>query len=59
MFLDHDKFPWFRKAPVEHIFNVIEEGEGHFHWPNLDVDLDVDRIKHPEKYPLIADDPRP
>ena len=23
-------------------------------WPELDVDLDLDRIAHPEKYPLIA-----
>ncbi len=57
-FLEHDKFPWFRRSPVGKIFNVIEEGEGHFYWPDLDVDLDVERIRHPEKYPLIADDNR-
>ena len=54
LYIDHDKFPWFRHATIDQVFNVVEEGDGHFYWPDLDVDLDVDRIKHPEKYPLIA-----
>jgi hypothetical protein len=24
------------------------------HWPDLDVDLHVDSIEHPERYPLVA-----
>jgi hypothetical protein len=24
------------------------------HWPELDVDLDLERIEHPEKFPLVA-----
>jgi len=58
LFLDHDHFPWFRRATVDQIFNVTEESEGHFYWPDLDVDLDVDRINHPEKYPLVAKESR-
>jgi hypothetical protein len=54
LFLDHDLFPWFRRAVVDQIFNVVEQGEGHFYWPDLDVDLDVDCIRHPERYPLVA-----
>ena len=57
LFLDHDLFPWFRHAPVEKIFDVVEESDGHFYWPELDVDLDVDRIRHPDRYPLIARTP--
>jgi hypothetical protein len=53
-FLDHDLFPWFKKASVEKIFNVREEVPGHFYWPDLDVDLDIERIEHPERYPLVA-----
>ena len=26
----------------------------HFYWPELDVDLDMERIQHPVKFPLIA-----
>ncbi len=54
LYLDHDLFPWFRQASVAQVFNVIEERDGHFHWPDLDVDLDIDRIQHPERYPLVA-----
>jgi hypothetical protein len=24
----------------------------HLHWPDLDVDLEVDALEHPERYPL-------
>ena len=54
LFLAYDDFPWFKDAPVAKIFNVDELSPGHFHWPDLDVDLDVDRIEHPERYPLKA-----
>jgi hypothetical protein len=26
----------------------------HLYWPDLDVDLDLERIEHPEKFPLVA-----
>jgi hypothetical protein len=26
----------------------------HLHWPDLDVDLSVNSIEHPERYPLKA-----
>ena len=53
-FLDFDQFPWFRSATVEQLFRVeLHHGE-HLYWPDLDVDLDLDRVQHPEKYPLVA-----
>lgn len=55
-FLDHERFPWFRSAAVKDVFVVEEVAKGHFHWPDLDVDLDIDRIENPEKYPLVATD---
>lgn len=53
-YLDFDHFPWFRDAPVRQIFDVQEVSPQHFYWPQLDIDLDVDRIEHPERYPLRA-----
>ena len=53
-FLDFDHFPWFRKATLDQLFDVVLLHEAHLHWPGLDVDLDLDRIEHPEKYPLVA-----
>jgi len=53
-FLDFEQFPWFRKATLSQLFAVeLHHGE-HLFWPELDVDLDLDRIVYPEKYPLIA-----
>jgi len=26
----------------------------HLHWPDLDVDLSVESIEHPERYPLTS-----
>ncbi|MFN3410340.1 MAG: DUF2442 domain-containing protein [Limisphaerales bacterium] len=54
-FLGHDDFPWFRKATLEQLFNVELSHGDHLYWPDLDVDLDLDRIVHPEKYPLVAE----
>jgi hypothetical protein len=53
-FLDFDQFPWFRRATLEQLFAVQLFHEDHLHWPELDVDLDLDRIEHPENYPLVA-----
>jgi hypothetical protein len=36
------------------VFNVEELAAGHLHWPDLDVDLDLERIEHPERFPLVA-----
>jgi len=53
-FLDYDHFPWFRDATVSQISNVQADFGRIFRWPDLDVDLDVDRISKPDDYPLVA-----
>ena len=53
-FLTHDKFPWFKKATVEQINNVELLHGQHLHWPDLDVDLELDSMRHPDNYPLTA-----
>lgn len=52
LFLPYEEFPWFRGAPPEVIYNVQESVVGHYFWPDLDVDLGLDTIRHPERYPL-------
>ena len=54
LFLSHGDFPWFRNAPVAGILNVEQPSPGHFHWPDLDVDLGIEAMEHPERYPLEA-----
>jgi hypothetical protein len=51
-FLSYDDFPWFKDAPLGKILNIEEPSPGHFYWPDLDVDLGMDTIEHPERYPL-------
>src|ERR1051325_10452752 len=53
-FLDYDHFPWFRQATLAQLFRAELLHEEHLYWPDLDVDLDLDRIHYPENYPLIA-----
>lgn len=53
-FLSFENFPWFRNASVSAIHNVELLNPRHLHWPDLDVDLAVESIEHPERFPLIA-----
>lgn len=54
LFLAYDDFPWFKKAPIGMIMNVELAAPGHFHWPDLDIDVDIESIEHPDKFPLKA-----
>ena len=54
LFLAFDDFPWFRDAPFGAILNVERPQPHHLYWPQLDVDVSVDSIEHPERYPLRA-----
>jgi anaerobic selenocysteine-containing dehydrogenase len=42
--------PWFNKVTVSAVFNMEVKGRDGFCWPDLDVDLTIDGIKHPDKY---------
>jgi hypothetical protein len=53
-FIGFDHFPWFRNATLSQLFAVELHHAEHLYWPELDVDLHLDRIVSPEKYPLIA-----
>ena len=52
-FLDFKNFPWFREAPIGQVFEVELLHECHLYWPALDIDLDLDRIRSPERFPLV------
>ena len=53
LFVPFDDFPWFRDAPVKRLVNVEQPHAGHLHWPDLDIDLAVESIRHPERFPLV------
>lgn len=53
-FLPYGSFPWFKQARIKEILNVETPADNHFYWPDLDVDLDLDSILNPGKYPLVS-----
>ena len=53
-FLSYKDFPWFKDAKIDQLLTVKEVSIGHFYWPDLDVDLSIEIIEHPENYPLKA-----
>lgn len=54
LFLPFAEFPWFRDAAVGKILHVELPSDNHFYWPELDVDLAVESIRHPEHFPLVS-----
>ena len=54
LFVPFKEFPWFRDASVREIANVQVPSPHHLYWPDLDIDLAVESIEHPEKYPLVS-----
>ncbi len=54
LFAPFAEFPWFKDAPVAKLTNVERPQPHHLSWPDLDVDLAVDSIRHPEQFPLIS-----
>jgi hypothetical protein len=53
-FLPFEQFPWFKDKTINDITKVESFGEGHLYWKNLDIDLSVEMIEHPERFPLQA-----
>ena len=51
LFMSYEDFPWFKDQPVKVIYNVEEPSEGHFYWPDIDVDLSISIIENPSHYP--------
>ena len=54
LFVDFERFPWFREASIGGIFDVVRPTSTHLRWPELDIDLEVESLEHPERYPLVS-----
>ena len=54
LFLPLSEFPWFRDVSVGKILHVELPSSNHLYWPELDVDLAVESIRSPEKFPLVS-----
>ena len=54
LFVPFEQFPWFKDVPVGKILKVELPGPDHLYWRELDVDLAVESIRHPEQFPLVS-----
>jgi hypothetical protein len=52
-FLPYEDYPWFKDARISEIHDVEIRHGFHLHWPKLDVDLSLESLENPEKFPLI------
>ena len=51
-FLGYNEYPYFKDQTLRSIQNIQLLLDYHLYWPELDVDLEIDNLEHPEKYPL-------
>ncbi len=53
-FLPFKQFPWFREVAIGALCNVELPHPRHLYWPDLDIDLAVESIDHPNRFPLLS-----
>ena len=51
-FLSYKDYSYFKDQTLSSIQNVQLLHGYHLYWPELDVDLEIDNLENPEKYPL-------
>lgn len=54
LFVPFAEFPWFRDASIGDLVTVEWPSAQHLYWPALDVDLSVESIRAPERFPLVS-----
>lgn len=52
-FVSYNRMPWLKDARISDVLNVRMSGRSAIEWETLGVDLEIDSLKHPERYPLI------
>lgn len=51
-FLKYEDYPYFKNQTISSIQTVKLLHGFHLYWPDLDLDLEIDNLDNPEKYPL-------
>ncbi len=55
-FVPFEDYPRFKQAKLSEIFNMQRLSPDQFHWPDLNIDIELDALKAPEKYPPVWKD---
>lgn len=53
-FVPFQDYPVLEQATIKQLNRFTEVVPGHFHWPDLDCDIELDALKHPEQFPLAS-----
>jgi hypothetical protein len=48
------EFPWFDGVAPAELRNVELLHGDHLYWPDLDIDLSLECIEHPARFPLVS-----
>ncbi len=51
-FVSFTEYPAFTEATLAQIHNVQTLGAGQLYWPDLDIDLEIEALENPERFPL-------
>ncbi len=51
-FLSYEDYPYFKEQTIKSIQKIQLLHGYHLYWPDLDVDLELDNLENPGKYPL-------
>lgn len=52
-FINYKEYPFFTNASIRQIADVEKDSFGNLHWPELDIDIELEALENPEEYPLI------
>lgn len=52
--LSFSDFPWFQRATAIELADVQWPSSDHLYWPQLDIDLSLESIREPERFPLVS-----
>lgn len=51
--LPFSQYPWFKGAKVSEVLNLKLLHGNHLYWPDLDVDLGLEVLERPDRFPLM------
>ena len=51
-FISFKEYPELRKHTIDEISNFYFDRQNNIHWEELDIDIELDSLKDPKRYPL-------
>ena len=51
-YIPFKEYPMLKNKPVDQIFDLKYSPPNHLYWEGLDIDIELEALRNPEKYPL-------